>query len=236
MSHPPLICLITSRHAFRRSPDDYSFSVAAAEGESQERQLRAIALAAQAGCQFIQIREQDLPAKELSEFVRAAIRVARPCGARVLVNDRADVALATSADGVHLRTSSISAADIRQLTHHQKTGEFLIGVSTHSLAEARQAEVEGADFIVCGPVYAPLSKQADGPLLGLAGLSEVCRHVRLPVLGLGGIQMDKVTEVLSCGAAGIAAISLFTDPESLSEKVRRLLQLSQPGPRLRGVN
>lgn len=221
MSYPPLIYLITSRHAFRRRSDDIRFSVAAAERECRERQLRAIALAAAAGCRLIQIREKDLSVKDLCEFVGAAIRVARPHGARVLVNDRVDVALATGADGVHLRTSSLSSADTRKITRNQRTSEFLIGVSTHSLAEAQQAEAEGADFVVCGPVYPPLSKKIEGPVLGLAGLSEICRRVSLPVLGLGGIQMDNVADVLSCGAAGIAAISLFTDAETLQARVRQ---------------
>jgi thiamine-phosphate pyrophosphorylase len=232
--HPPLICLITSRHAFRRNPEsefyDHQLSVTA-ERDCRARQLRAIALAAESGCQLIQIREKDLPAGELSGFVRAAITLARPHGARVLVNDRADIALITGADGVHLRTSSMSAADVRKITSQKQPGEFLIGVSTHTLAEARQAEAEGADFIVSGPVYSPLSKKTDGPLIGLTGLSEVCRSVSVPVLGLGGLQMERIADVLSCGAAGIAAISLFTDPETLQANVRRLLRLdlSKPG-------
>lgn len=183
---------------------------------------------------MVQIREKDLPARELGAFVRAAISVARPFGARVLVNDRPDVALLTGADGVHLRTTSLPVAEARAMARRQGRDQFLIGVSTHTLNEAEIAAESGADFIVFGPVWSPLSKQAGGPLPGPAGLAAVCRAVNIPVLGLGGIELDKVGEVLSQGAAGVAAISLFADLNSLAESVRRILEIDSLGARAAG--
>jgi len=231
---PPLIYLITSRLAFRQRPEKQSeqgsnFARAATASNPWDSQLAAIRIAARAGCQLIQIREKDLGARQLGAFVRAAISVARPRGARVLVNDRLDVALAAGADGVHLRTSSLPVGEVRKIVGGKRPGEFLIGVSTHSLAEARVAESGGADFIVFGPVSPPLSKKIEGPATGLKSLAEVCHAVRIPVLGLGGIQMDNAAVVLNSGAAGVAAISLFSDLNSLESNVGRLLSLNEPG-------
>src|SRR5262249_28313918 len=158
--HGPLLYLITDRLAFLRNPE-------ITYADAARLQLEAIGRAAQAGCQLIQIREKGMSAKMLGVFTRAAIECARPHGARVLVNDRLDVVMATGADGVHLRVSSIPAQEVRAVTAKKGLRDFLIGVSTHSIAEARLAEYGGADFIVCGPVYDTPSKRAFGPPLGL---------------------------------------------------------------------
>lgn len=200
-----LLYLITDRQQFTPHP---------------HRQLDAIAAAAQAGCQLIQIREKDLLARELCEFVRAALTRAKPHGARVLVNDRLDVALASGADGVHLRTNSLPGAEVRRIVQRR---DFLLGVSTHSLAEAQAAEASGADFIVCGPVFPTPSKARYGAPLGLDRFAEVCRGVNLPVLALGGITMTNFTEPLTRGAAGIAAISLFKNLTSLGSNIKIVL-------------
>ncbi|MBO0727168.1 MAG: thiamine phosphate synthase, partial [Blastocatellia bacterium] len=151
-----LLYLITDRTAFRRSSE-------ITYDDLPRLQLDAIAEAARAGCQLIQIREKDMSAKELGVFTRAAIDRARPHGARVLLNDRLDVAMAAGADGVHLRASSIPAREVRAAAAQRGLNDFLIGVSTHSIVEARMAEEGGADFIVCGPVYDTPSKRSFGP-------------------------------------------------------------------------
>ena len=148
---------------------------------------------------------------------RQAIAVARPHGAKVLVNDRLDVALAAKADGVHLRVNSPAASDVRDIVRCKGLTDFLIGVSTHSLAEAQAAEAGGADFIVCGPVYDTPSKREFGAPLGLEKFAEICRAVTLPVLALGGITFANLLEPLQRGAAGIAAISLFAQAENLQQ-------------------
>lgn len=164
-----------------------------------------------------------MTAKSLGEFTSAAISVARSHGARVLVNDRFDVAIAAGADGVHLRVTSIPAREVRAIAATKGIAGFLIGVSTHSLAEAMAAEEGGADFIVCGPVYQTPSKLAYGAPLGLERFAEVCGAVKIPVLALGGINLSNFHEPLQCGASGIAAISLFTDPDTIEQNIQTIL-------------
>jgi len=185
-------------------------------------QLEAIGKAAQAGCQLIQIREKDMSAKALAAFTRSAVELARPHGARVLVNDRLDVAMAAGADGVHLRASSIPAREVRAVATKKGLDDFLIGASTHSVAEAKMAEEGGADFIVCGPVYDTPSKKAFGPPLGLDVFAEILDAVETPVLAIGGINLSNYREPLRRGAAGVAAIGLFADVENLEQTIRSI--------------
>lgn len=159
----------------------------------------------------------------LAEFTRKAIAVARPHGAKVLVNDRLDVAIAANADGVHLRVSSLSVADARRSVQEKGLKDFLIGVSTHSLDEAKAAESDSADFIVCGPVYDTPSKREFGEPLGLERFAEICQAVKIPVLALGGISLSNFRQPLEAGAAGIAAIGLFTAFETLPATIAELL-------------
>jgi thiamine-phosphate pyrophosphorylase len=210
-----LLYLITDRLAFLRSPE-------ISHDDLPRLQLEAIAKAARAGVQFIQIREKDLSAKSLAAFTRLAIERARPHGARVLVNDRLDVAMAAGADGVHLRASSIPAREVRALVAKKGLDDFLIGVSAHSIGEARLAEEGGADFIVCGPVYDTPSKRDFGPPLGLEVFAEICGVVKIPTLALGGVNLSNYREPLRRGAAGIAAIGLFTGVENLEQTIRSI--------------
>jgi thiamine-phosphate pyrophosphorylase len=186
-------------------------------------EVEKISAASAAGCQLIQIRERDLAARLLCQMTREVIAVARPSGARVLVNDRLDVALASGADGVHLRTTSLPAGAVREVRDQRGLGSFLIGVSTHSLREAQLAEQSGATFIVSGPVFSPNSKLIDGPPMGLDRFEKICRHVSLPVFALGGIGKENYREVMAAGAAGIAAIGLFQVTPGLSALVSELL-------------
>ena len=213
--HNPLLYLITNRQAFRRKADS--------DQSACRLQIEAIRQAAAAGCQLIQIREKDLSAQDLAEFTRQAIAVAQPFGAKVLVNDRLDVALATKADGVHLRVTSLPSAEVRRAAVEKGLKEFLIGVSTHSLAEAEAAERGGADFIVCGPVFDTPSKREFGEPLGLERFADICRTINLPVLALGGINLSNFGQPLQSGAAGIAAIGLFSDLPTLQSNIRTLL-------------
>ena len=216
----PFLYLITDRLAFLRSPD-------ITQSDAECSQLDAIDIAARAGCQLIQIREKDMSAKALESFTLEAIRRARPYGARVLVNDRLDVALATGADGVHLRATSIPVDAAREIALKKRLDDFLIGASTHSMVEAKMAEEAGADFVVCGPVYYTASKGIYGPPLGLAIFAEICEKTAIPVLALGGIKLSNYREALICGAAGLAAIGLFTDLDSLESNIRLMLNTNR---------
>lgn len=212
--HKPLLYLITNRQAFLRKTETAH--------EINQLQIEAIRQAAAAGCQLIQVREKDLCAQSLAEFTRQAIAVARPHGAKVLVNDRLDVAIAAKADGIHLRASSLPAAEVRRVVEEKGLKDFLIGVSTHSLAEAETAQNGGADFIVCGPVFDTPSKREFGEPLGLERFAEICQAIEMPVLALGGVNPTNFRQPLESGAAGIAAIGLFNDAKSLSQIIAAL--------------
>jgi thiamine-phosphate pyrophosphorylase len=150
---------------------------------------------------WVQVRDKELPARELIAVVRLAMaRVGK-----VLVNSRVDVALAAGAAGVHLPSGSIAASEWRRIT----PAGFLIGVSCHSLEDVVLAEREGADYVVFGPVFDPLSKTSDLPAQGLEELGRVSRSVRIPVLALGGITWENASDCVAAGAAGIAGITMF---------------------------
>lgn len=199
--------LITNRLAFPHSND----------------QIDALRRAAEAGCPLIQIREKDLTAEELKAFTLRALAAARPFGAKVLVNDRLDVALAAGADGVHLPVASLSVAEARAISDPLGRREFLIAASTHSQAEVEKAAAQGADFVVYGPIYDTPSKREFGAPVGVESLAKICAQVETPILGLGGITLGNYREVLQAGAAGVAAIGLFKPIDRISQTVEMIM-------------
>jgi thiamine-phosphate pyrophosphorylase len=149
---------------------------------------------------WIQIREKDLTARELFLLCRDIVEIAKPAGIRVLLNERADVANAAAADGVHLPSNSIPPSRF--------TGQFC-GVSCHNEAELVTAEAEGASYAVLGPVFAPGSKDYRGPLMGLPEFERLVKLVKIPVFALGGITAANARSCMDAGAVGVAGISLF---------------------------
>ncbi len=185
--------------------------------EDFARLLKLISAAVSAGLTLIQIREKNLTARVLYELSLQAVVVARGTTTRLLVNDRADIARAVGADGVHLTASSLSAAILRKAFGK----DFLIGVSSHSLDEAQTARAEGADFAVFGPVFETSSKRIYGEPLGLEKLAEVTTTLApFPVLALGGVTVDNARDCLRAGAAGIAGISLFNQVSDLQQVIQ----------------
>lgn len=155
---------------------------------------------------LFQIREKRLSTRVLYELVCSAVEITRGSVTRLLVNDRFDVARAAGADGVHLTSLSLPASVVREACG----SEFLIGVSTHSLDEARRARDGGADFVVFGPVFETESKRAFGPPQGLEKLQRVTSELQgFPVLAIGGVTLDNAESCYAAGASGFAGISWF---------------------------
>lgn len=182
-----------------------------------EALVELVRRAAAAGGDLIQLRERDLPAREVLRLAERLVEVVKPHSARLLINDRADIAAACGA-GVHLTTRSMSVAVVRKTFGDR----MLIGASTHSLKEVEEAERGGADFVVFGPVFETASKKIYGAPVGLEALRCVTSQLQIPVLALGGIKIDNYKSALDAGASGIAAISLFAEADDIGEIVRRI--------------
>lgn len=185
--------------------------------------------AAEAGVDWIQIREKDLSGKDCAALTRAALQRAAESSAsktsatRIILNDRLDVALVGRAGGVHLGEKSLPLAEAKRIVEsHSDLIDFLIGVSCHSLEAARAAASTGADYLFFGPVFATPSKANFGAPQGLERLAQVCRAVSIPVLAIGGITLSNAADCLAAGASGIAAIRLFQDARDISSLVQSL--------------
>ncbi len=183
------------------------------------RLLNLVAAAAAAHVNLLQLREKNLSTRVLYDLTLQAAEITRGSNTCLLINDRADVARSAGAQGVHLTAGSIETSVIRRTFGD----EFLIGVSTHSLEEARAAHDARADFAVFGPVFETASKRAYGEPLGLEKLEQVVTTLtQFPVLALGGVTLDNAAGCFRAGAAGVAAIRLMNDPDQLARIVAEI--------------
>lgn len=173
------------------------------------------------GVRAIQLREKDLAGRELFILAEKMKGLCASYRAGLFINDRVDVALGVDADGVQLGVGSMPVGVARELLGEKK----LIGVSTHSLAEAKEAEEAGADFILFGPVYETPSKAVYGKPQGSGRLKEVVEKVSFPVYAIGGIKAGNIAEVRESGAAGVALISAVLAAADPLAAVREILAL-----------
>lgn len=204
----PILYLITSGQATNRTL-----------ATDCERILALIETAVAARISLIQLREKNLSALALYELTRRAAKLTLQSRTRLLVNDRADIAREAGADGVHLTSRSFEARVMRS----SFGDEFLIGVSTHSLAEARAARDQGADFAVFGPVFETPSKSAFGLPLGADNLRAVALALKpFPLVALGGVTRENAALVFAAGASGVAAIRAFGDSQNLNDTVQAI--------------
>ena len=212
-----IVCYVTDRRSLL-SPR--------ATTESEAALVQQIDAAVRAGVDWVQIREKDLPARSLLDLTRAAIRTCAPPGrpgrARILVNDRMDVAWAAGAGGVHATETSLPIPALIEARRASGRADFLVGASCHSLRRVESAAAEGADYVFFGPVFATPSKAEFGPPQGLAALAEACKAVSIPVLAIGGITLETCRACADAGAAGVAAIRPFQQSRDLPEIVARL--------------
>ncbi len=171
------------------------------------------------GLRAVQLRERDLPTHELMNLARELLPPSREAGAHVLVNDRLDVAMALDTSGVHLRSNSLPVDVARRMLGPDR----LIGVSAHSRDEVVQAEEQGADFVVLGPVYATQSKDRYGPPIGLRPLEDSATRCRIPVFAIGGMTPARVRDVRRAGAFGVAVVSSILAAQDVEAATRALL-------------
>jgi thiamine-phosphate pyrophosphorylase len=227
MPHRCLLYYITDRTA-----------LAADEPTRRRRLLDKISEAARSGVDYIQLREKDLPTRDLEMLAREAVDILRQLrtGNRelrtaLLVNSRTDVALAAGADGVHLRSHDITPREVRAIWKKCGAGasarelsprEPLIGVSCHSPEEVKQAEADGATFAVFAPIFEKKDMPNADPA-GLTQLREACNG-KIPVLTLGGVTLENAKSCLEAGASGIAAIRLFQE-NNIAETVANLRRI-----------
>ena len=201
----PVIYLITKGDA---TPQNF--------GLTSREILDTVRLAVGENVSLIQIREKRLPARLLFELTVEAVKITHESPTRLLVNDRADIALAAKANGVHLAADSLAVDVIRT----NFPTDFIVGVSTHSLESAASALKGGADFAVFGPVFETPGK---GEPQGLGRLSEVCEKLLpFPVIAIGGINESNCESVPDAGASGVAAIRALNNAESMRAIVRKL--------------
>ncbi|MEM1022521.1 MAG: thiamine phosphate synthase [Myxococcota bacterium] len=175
-------------------------------------QLEALA---RAGVSMVQLRDKEAEGRALLETARRWLRVLRPLGVPLIVNDRVDVAAAAGADGVHLGQSDLPVKAARRIL-----GEGpIIGLSL----ERPDAEYEGADYVAASPVFPTPTKTDTSEPFGLDGLRLLCERVRVPVVGIGGLRPDNAGEVMSAGAAGVAVVSAILgadDPVTATRTLR----------------
>ncbi len=181
-----------------------------------------------AGLPAVQLREKDLSAREFLRLARELRGPTADAGAWLIINDRADVALAARADGVQRTHASLPVEDLRIVADKR----LRVGASVHSLDEAQAAARAGAEWVFFGPVYDTPSKRRYGSPQGLAALARVARSVDVPVIAIGGITPERVAEVRAAGAAGVAVISAILAAPAPAEATRRFLAaLDAPVPR-----
>ena len=208
----PLIYLITDRR--RMLPPK--------SRDQTSAQTELISRAVDAEVDLLQIRERDLSAREVLALADVAAKIANGSNTRILVNDRADVALCAGV-GVHLTTRSLNPLNILEAFGREAFGsELLIGASTHSLEEAENAELGGVDFVVFGPIFETESKLKYGTPVGPDALGRVTSRLKIPVLALGGINMQNFRKALEAGAAGIAGISIFSEASDLNRLMKEI--------------
>ena len=194
------------------------------------------------GVSAIQLREKDLSDAEYIKLAEPLCKLCHAYSAQLFINSRIKIAIEIGADGLHLPGDSASVGKVIEETNHR----FIIGSSVHALTEAKQREIEGADFITYSPIYPTLSKPGYGPVVGpdpdsggcspidrdrlerhkigieddLEGLRKVTEGVNIPVFALGGITPERVSECLNAGAYGVAVMSGVMSPENGTQQAK----------------
>lgn len=208
------------------SPDKHvDFNLYLITDRNQSGGMRLIDIVEEAlkgGVRGVQLREKDLSSRELYELAYDMRKLTAKYAAKLIINDRVDIALAVDADGVHLGLNCMPIHRVRKLLGNNK----LIGLSCHNQVNAIMAQENGADFITFGPIYYTPSKANYGKPVGIERLATVTHLLGIPVFALGGIKRENIHEVIAAGAAGIALVSAIIasdDPRSEAEAMISML-------------
>jgi len=200
-------------------PKIYPITDIGFSGLSHAEQVERLAAG---GATLIQMREKNLPPAQFYAEAMKAVELARQLSVRIIINDRADVALATKADGVHLGQDDLPPEAARRILGN----DAIIGYSTHNLDQAERALSLPIDYLAIGPIFATTSKTDTEPVVGLDGLRSVVRTANsLPIVAIGGITFENVHAVREAGATSVAVISaLLTEKDSITQRTRQLVE------------
>jgi thiamine-phosphate pyrophosphorylase len=171
---------------------------------------------ARAGCRLIQLRAKELTSGAFHEWALEGVERAQALGARVVINDRVDIALTTGADGVHLGQDDLSPRSARRILGP----DAIIGFSTHSVDQAAEAEAMPVDYVAVGPVYSTSTKQTEVEPFGPQGVAQVRKVVHKPLVAIGGITLDNGVVVMESGADSLAVISALMTGDDLESTAR----------------
>lgn len=185
------------------------------------RLLDVVDDALKGGVRGVQLREKDLSSRELYELAYDMRKLTAKYNARLIINDRIDIALAVEADGVHLGYNSMPIHRARKLLGSSR----LIGLSCHNQVNAIMAQENGADFITFGPVYYTPSKANYGKPVGVEKLDTVCHLLDIPVYALGGIKKVNIAEVMAAGASGIALVSAIIASDDPTTEAKEMISM-----------
>lgn len=205
----------------RGAPFSLLYPILDAALETQESIPSSIDALARAGCRLVQLRAKDLSTREFLAWAETAVEASRASDIAFIINDRADVALLSGASGVHVGEDDLSVAGARRVLGD----DAIIGLSTHTIEQAKRADRMAVDYVAIGPVYATESKASAGAPLGVDYVENVRDIVQKPLVAIGGITLDHAPELLAAGIDGLAVISALKNATSLEEEARRWLAL-----------
>ncbi|MBI5044136.1 MAG: thiamine phosphate synthase [Nitrospirae bacterium] len=177
------------------------------------------------GVKAVQLREKDLPIRELLRLAEEMRKITKETGAMLFINGRMNAAMAVEADGIHIGQSDLPVDVVRKIVGNR----FMIGVSTHNIVEAKEAEKGGADFITFGPIYETPSKLKYGKPLGINLLKEARSEVSMPIFAIGGIKLNNIKDIITAGADGAAVISAIIGAKEPKKAAEELLRYT-PSP------
>jgi thiamine-phosphate pyrophosphorylase len=180
--------------------------------------VQALEDAIAGGVTMVQLREKEASSREFYDMAREIQAVTRRYRVPLVINDRLDIALAVGAEGLHIGQSDLPLKEARRLAGK----DMFIGISASTVEEAREAERSGADYLGIGAVYPTGSKTDAGDAIGLAVFAEVCASVKIPAVGIGGLNASNAVAVMKAGAAGVAVISAILSQPDIREAARAL--------------